>query len=203
MTKRQIARSTKLITRAANGGRNAVKSKPSAIETTRRNKASVEALKVKTLKSQKVKKTAIKTVKPQLVSKAVTKKVTKVTTKAVTVKSKTIKKVSNGKMDVEEEVDIKISKTSKDNKASTTVIPDVDKFITNFKDYIVSKDGNGSYGNKYLSATLNKCNMVNNNNKYYILQVVAHKSSKKVFLFKKWGRNGYTGNSDFIVSVII
>lgn len=45
--------------------------------------------------------------------------------------------------------------------------------------------------NKVYSATLNQSNIQNNNNKYYIVQILQNDSnSNKTYFFTKWGRIG-------------
>jgi poly [ADP-ribose] polymerase len=75
----------------------------------------------------------------------------------------------------------------------------VDEYVPNAKLYYIPKDKDGSYNYQNLTATLNQCDLKNNNNKFYILQVLVHDKDKNIFLFKRWGRNGYKGSQDQIV----
>jgi hypothetical protein len=177
MTKniRQIRKQTKPTTRAT---------KESAkIEPKRKQKSTLELKRnsiIAKSTTNKEKKTQIKQIKATVVVKTVP--------KASSLKPAATKGTSKV---IQKNTQIK----------ETGGIPDVDKVVTNNSEYCVGKDCNGSYNNKYLSATLNKSNMANNNNKYYILQVLIHKNSKKVYLFKRWGRLGFSGVNELAVSI--
>ncbi|KAF8791322.1 Poly [ADP-ribose] polymerase 2 like protein [Argiope bruennichi] len=46
------------------------------------------------------------------------------------------------------------------------------------------------------SATLNQTNMQNNNNKYYIIQLLEHNKRKQFAVWRRWGRVGHKGQRD-------
>ena len=49
------------------------------------------------------------------------------------------------------------------------------------------------YGGKVYSATLNQTNMIANNNKYYIMQVLEMDNGKGCYFYTRWGRVGVKG----------
>ena len=49
------------------------------------------------------------------------------------------------------------------------------------------------------SATLNQTNVANNNNKFYILQIIQHSINPQTcYFFTRWGRVGFEGQSDML-----
>jgi poly [ADP-ribose] polymerase len=48
---------------------------------------------------------------------------------------------------------------------------------------------------KVYSATLNQTNIMNNNNKFYIVQILQSDTNNNInYLFTRWGRVGFDGN---------
>lgn len=56
--------------------------------------------------------------------------------------------------------------------------------------YRVYQEGGKSY-----AATLNQANMDNNNNKFYIIQVLLNEKSSQLFVWNRWGRVGVPGQN--------
>ena len=69
----------------------------------------------------------------------------------------------------------------------------VDAFVPLKSSYRVLQDSNGTY-----AATLNQSNLGNNNNKFYIIQVLQHESSGGLFFWSRWGRVGVPGQNNMI-----
>jgi poly [ADP-ribose] polymerase len=67
-------------------------------------------------------------------------------------------------------------------------IPIDDHFPLNKADYHVLE-----YMGKVYSATLNQTNVTNNNNKFYIIQVLQNDSNQNCYFFTRWGRVGVPG----------
>ena len=52
---------------------------------------------------------------------------------------------------------------------------------------------------KVYSATLNQTNIMNNNNKFYIIQILQSDTNKSInYLFTRWGRVGFDGQSSYM-----
>ncbi|GFR05312.1 poly polymerase 2 [Trichonephila clavata] len=54
-------------------------------------------------------------------------------------------------------------------------------------------------GKTVYSATLNQTNMQNNNNKFYIIQLLEHNMKKSYTVWRRWGRVGQRGQSELNV----
>lgn len=68
-------------------------------------------------------------------------------------------------------------------------VPVDDFFHSKDKTHVLEYDG------KVYSATLNQSNMMQNNNKYYIIQVLESDNAKSCYMWTRWGRVGYKGQS--------
>lgn len=78
-----------------------------------------------------------------------------------------------------------------DAKLETVIIKGgaaVDKYVPNKDDFRVHQDSNRVY-----SATLNQSNLNDNNNKFYIIQVLLNEKTNQYFCFNRWGRVGVPG----------
>jgi hypothetical protein len=165
-------------------------------------------------KTNKQKKQNIQPVKAKVVDKAATKKKDTKATKKTT-NSKAIKVTASSAKD-SKKVTKKTKKNAKDDDdemevdevVNNIVVIEkngavVDEYVPNARQYCVTKDKDGSFGYKHLTATLNKCDVKNNNNKFYKLQVLIHETSIQHFLFKRWGRNGYPGVNELTVKYFL
>lgn len=66
----------------------------------------------------------------------------------------------------------------------------VDQYFSRAASYKVYVDKD----NKIYAATLNQSNINNNNNKFYILQILVNENDPKDFVFfTRWGRVGVPG----------
>lgn len=66
----------------------------------------------------------------------------------------------------------------------------VDALVPNKDSYRVFQDGGKTY-----SATLNQSNLSDNNNKFYIIQVLQHEANGNIFVWNRWGRVGVPGQN--------
>ena len=86
-----------------------------------------------------------------------------------------------------------VKKTKSDEKLIKVVIKGgaaVDALVPNKDNYRVLQDAGKSY-----SATLNQSNLSDNNNKFYIIQILQHETTGNVFVWNRWGRVGVPGQN--------
>lgn len=53
-------------------------------------------------------------------------------------------------------------------------------------------------GNDIWDVMLNQTNVMNNNNKYYLIQLLEDNNAKKYYVWQRWGRVGFTGQNNLI-----
>jgi poly [ADP-ribose] polymerase len=66
----------------------------------------------------------------------------------------------------------------------------VDSLVQNKDSYRVYQEAGKIY-----SATLNQANLDQNNNKFYIIQVLQNEASGDIFIWNRWGRVGVPGQN--------
>ncbi len=66
----------------------------------------------------------------------------------------------------------------------------VDSLVPNKDAYRVFQESTKTY-----SATLNQSNLDQNNNKFYIIQILQNESSGNLFMWNRWGRVGVPGQN--------
>lgn len=64
----------------------------------------------------------------------------------------------------------------------------VDSYVPGASNFKVYSDGAKTYG-----VTLNQSNIMANNNKFYIIQVLQHETNGTFIFFTRWGRVGVQG----------
>jgi poly [ADP-ribose] polymerase len=80
----------------------------------------------------------------------------------------------------------------------------VDPLIPNAFEYHVIADTSNLFNGKSFDCTLNQSNLRNNNNKFYIIQLLAlDKYPNQFSLSTRWGRIGYDGQKSKIVIIFI
>ena len=62
----------------------------------------------------------------------------------------------------------------------------VDQYMENREKYHVYDDTNNVFNGKYFSCTLNKSDLVKNNNKFIIIQILEHDSDGSLIFFQRW-----------------
>lgn len=70
----------------------------------------------------------------------------------------------------------------------------VDPLLANCQNYSVLPDTLSEHNSKYFTATLNYSDVKNNNNKFYLIQLLRQDNTNKYFLFTRWGRVGVPGS---------
>ena len=72
----------------------------------------------------------------------------------------------------------------------------VDQHFPDRNSYHIYQDDDNYFNGKFFSCTLNQSNLDNNNNKFYIIQLLEHDSNNSLVLFTRWGRIGVPGMHD-------
>lgn len=113
-----------------------------------------------------------------------TKKVTKKVVKTVTTQKAKTQCVSTTSTDTNI-----VKATSKNNAV-------VDKLFPNHQNYFVVADSKGDYNSKAFDCTMNQSDLKNNNNKFYIIQMVSPENNRNQYIvWNRWGRVGYDGQT--------
>lgn len=73
----------------------------------------------------------------------------------------------------------------------------VDHEVPNAADYYVLPDPSNEHNGKHFCTTLNLSDLKNNNNKFYLIQILIHSNTKECFFWNRWGRVGYQGQNSF------
>jgi poly [ADP-ribose] polymerase len=142
-------------------------------------------------KAKDSKKSAVK-VSSKVVTTTVTtktngktsKKVTKKVVKTVTTPNTPTKTVNSSTSDT------KIVKAISKNNAV------VDSKFPNNQNYYVVSDYKGDYNNVAFDCTMNQSDLKNNNNKFYIIQMISPENNPKQYIvWNRWGRVGYDGQT--------
>lgn len=90
----------------------------------------------------------------------------------------------------------KDEKIIKSPKANDEV--ELDQAVEDVNRYIVVAAKPSEYIDKYYSVTLNYTNVKNNNNKFYIIQLLQDVYTKKYGILYRWGRVGKFGQVNFV-----
>ena len=72
----------------------------------------------------------------------------------------------------------------------------VDQYFSNRNQYHIYQDDENIFNGSFFSCTLNKSDLNNNNNKFYIIQLLEHDSNNSLVLFTRWGRIGVPGQHE-------
>lgn len=71
----------------------------------------------------------------------------------------------------------------------------VDHEVPHAQDYYVLPDPQNEFNGKHFCATLNMSDLKNNNNKFYLIQILVNAKTKEVHFWNRWGRVGYSGQN--------
>ena len=71
----------------------------------------------------------------------------------------------------------------------------VDKEVPMSENYYVLPDTLNELDGKHFDATLNMSDLKNNNNKFYLIQVLYNEKTFKYHIWNRWGRVGYQGQN--------
>jgi len=94
---------------------------------------------------------------------------------------------------------VKNSQISKNSEAIVKIFDKkavVDQYFAGRNLYHIFEDKDNVFNGKYFNCTLNKSNLSQNNNKFYIIQLLEHDSDNSLILFTRWGRVGVPGQHD-------
>ena len=72
----------------------------------------------------------------------------------------------------------------------------VDQYFPNRNQYHIYPDDENDFNGQFFSCTLNKSDLDNNNNKFYIIQLLENDSDNSLILFTRWGRIGVPGQHE-------
>ena len=72
----------------------------------------------------------------------------------------------------------------------------VDQYFPDRNQYHIYPDDENDFNGKFFSCTLNKSDLDNNNNKFYIIQLLENDSDNSLVLFTRWGRVGVPGQHE-------
>ena len=72
----------------------------------------------------------------------------------------------------------------------------VDQYFPDRNQYHIYPDDENDFNGKFFSCTLNKSDLDNNNNKFYIIQLLENDSDNSLILFTRWGRIGVPGQHE-------
>ena len=158
------------------------------------------AKKAKAKKPKKTEKKSDEKNKKIKTTKA-TKKEQKIKSQINKTKSEKKKKSTKNskKKDEKEENKEKIPENKKTEKvAVTNGEVELDQAVEEVDRYIIAPAKPSEYGDKYYAVTLNYTNVKNNNNKFYIIQLLQDKYTQQYGVLYRWGRVGRFGQVNYI-----
>ena len=85
-----------------------------------------------------------------------------------------------------------------DQKIVTGIVTNnalVDPKHPGHQDHTVVPDKNGDFNGKSFDSTMNQSDLKNNNNKFYIIQMLKNNTTNTLSVWNRWGRVGYDGQS--------
>ena len=109
----------------------------------------------------------------------------------------------NNKSDKNEVTEVKEKEEKKEikNIEELAVINDeveLDHAVEDVDRYIIVESKPSEFQEKYYAVTLNYTNVKNNNNKFYIIQLLQDIHTKKYGVLFRWGRVGRFGQVNFV-----
>ncbi|KRX06678.1 WGR domain [Pseudocohnilembus persalinus] len=171
-------------------------------KTTKVTKTTTRSVQKKVEKKVQPKPTTKKTTskatqKALAAQKATTKATTKATPKAsktskATTKAETKKKASEKASKTQQ---TKQTKQTKQSEQTTEIVKVITKGGAAVDQYVQNKDNFRVYAanSTTYSTTMNKSDLNNNNNKFYVVQILQNENNGQLFVFNRWGRVGVPG----------
>ena len=92
-----------------------------------------------------------------------------------------------------------LSKINKEKTAVTYGEIELDQAVEDVNRYIIVSAKPSEYSDKYYAVTLNYTNVQNNNNKFYIIQLLQDIYTKKYGVLYRWGRIGFFGQVNYVI----
>ena len=147
------------------------------------------------------KKNTRKSQKPKVKDDNDKNKKTKTTKKQRKIKNKKIKKKSKPtkKDKIKEKQVSQKSKICTEKTAVTNGEVELDQAIEDVDRYMIVPAKPSEYQDKFYAITLNYTNVQNNNNKFYIIQLLQDKYTKKYGVLYRWGRIGFFGQVNYVI----
>ena len=90
------------------------------------------------------------------------------------------------------------SKKITEKTAVTNGEIELDQAVEDEDRYIIVSAKPSEYSDKYYAVTLNYTNIQHNNNKFYIIQLLQDKYTKKYGVLYRWGRIGFFGQVNYV-----
>ena len=120
-----------------------------------------------------------------------------ITNKNATNKSQKSKQGRNKKINQKQSE--KISKISTEKTAVINGEIELDQAVEDIDRYRIVSAKPSEYPDKYYAVTLNYTNVQNNNNKFYIIQLLQDIHTKKYGVLYRWGRIGFFGQVNYVI----
>ena len=76
---------------------------------------------------------------------------------------------------------------------------ELDQAVEDVARYRIVEAKPSEYEDKYYAVTLNYTNVQNNNNKFYIIQLLQDIHTKKFGVLYRWGRIGFFGQVNYVI----
>ena len=92
-----------------------------------------------------------------------------------------------------------IPKGNNEKTAVTNGEIELDQAVEDTDRYIIVSAKPSEYSDKYYAVTLNYTNVQNNNNKFYIIQLLQDIHTKKYGVLYRWGRIGFFGQVNYVI----
>ena len=93
----------------------------------------------------------------------------------------------------------KNNKINTEKTAVTNGEVELDQAVEDVDRYIIVPAKPSEYMDKYYAVTLNYTNVQNNNNKFYIIQLLQDIHTKKYGVLYRWGRIGFFGQVNYVI----
>ena len=123
--------------------------------------------------------------------------------KNLTPKKKQIQKNKKIKRKSKSVKSVKDTSQQNTKNAEKTVVSngevEIDQAVEDVTRYRIVEAKPSEYEDKYYAVTLNYTNVQNNNNKFYIIQLLQDIHTKKFGVLYRWGRIGFFGQVNYVI----
>ena len=127
------------------------------------------------------------------------KKKQKMNRKKSSKKSKSVDCTKNKSKKESQNQPLEKSKITTEKTAVTNGEVELDQAVEDVDRYIIVPAKPSQYMDKYYAVTLNYTNVQNNNNKFYIIQLLQDIHTKKYGVLYRWGRIGFFGQVNYVI----
>ena len=122
---------------------------------------------------------------------------------SITPKKKQIQKNKKIKRKSKSVKSVKDTSQQNTKNAEKTVVSngevEIDQAVEDVTRYRIVEAKPSEYEDKYYAVTLNYTNVQNNNNKFYIIQLLQDIHTKKFGVLYRWGRIGFFGQVNYVI----